>query len=59
MEHEITLGQMISDVLKEIQLILPNSIPEDLGYNSFKGGKKFEMRQIHSITEELQHQCKG
>lgn len=41
-ENEITLGQMISDVLTEIQSILPNSIPEDLGYKSFKEGKKFE-----------------
>lgn len=41
-ENEITLGQMISDVLMEIQSILLNSIPEDLGYKSFKEGKKFE-----------------
>lgn len=48
MEYEITLGQTISDVCKEKQLILPNSVPEDLGYKSFKEGKKnclLEMRQ--------------
>lgn len=40
MEYEITLGQVISDVYKEKQLILQNSIPEDLGYKNFKEEKK-------------------
>lgn len=40
MEYEITLGQVISDVYTEKQLILQNSIPEDLEYKIFKEGKK-------------------
>lgn len=40
MEHEITLGQMTSDIYKEKQLILQNSIPEDPGYKNFKEEKK-------------------
>lgn len=35
MEYEITLSQVISDVYKEKQLILQNSIPEDLEYKIF------------------------
>lgn len=49
MEYETTLGQVISDVYKEKQLILQNSIPEDLEYKIFKEGKKIicllEVRQ--------------
>lgn len=47
MEYEITLGHMTSDVYKEKQLILQNSIPEDPGYKNFNEEKKkklFEMR---------------
>lgn len=40
MEYEITLGQMISDVYKEKQLIFQNSIHEDLGYKDLRGKKK-------------------
>lgn len=64
MEYEITLGQVISDVYKEKQLILQNSIPEDLEYKIFKeGGKNYlfawSETEIQSITEKLQYQCKG
>lgn len=61
MEYEITLGQMTSDVYKEKQLILQNSIPEDPGYKNFKEEKKINYlfawneTEVHSITEELQY----
>lgn len=61
MEHEITLGQMTSDIYKEKQLILQNSIPEDPGYKNFKEEKKknylfaWNETEVHSITEELQY----
>lgn len=49
MEYEIILGQVIADVYKEKQLILQNSILEDLGYKKFKEGEKIicflEVRQ--------------
>lgn len=64
MEYEITLGQVISDVYKEKQLILQNSIPEDLEYKKFKEGEKnylfpWSETEIHSITEELEKRGKG
>lgn len=63
MEYEITLGHMTSEVYKEKQLILQNSIPEDPGYKNFNEEKKklfvWNEIEVHSITEELQYWCKG
>lgn len=55
MEYEIILGQMISDVFKEKQLILHNSIPEDLEYKSFKEGKKIVCLKWDKFTASLKN----